>query len=69
MSRSCLIWIVFLPALLGAQSDFVNWETPQVHPIDLTPSGNLLLGLSVIATSAVPEMRMQARYSHSIACR
>src|SRR4051812_29863013 len=22
---------------------FVNWETPQVHPIDMTPSGSRLL--------------------------
>jgi len=28
-----------------AQS-FVNWETPQVHPIDLTPSGNTLLAVN-----------------------
>ncbi|MCK6456292.1 MAG: hypothetical protein L6Q92_07150 [Phycisphaerae bacterium] len=53
----------------AAQSSFVNWETPQVHPIDLTPSGNTLLvvstadnrllafdvsGASPVRTGAVP---------------
>jgi hypothetical protein len=23
----------------GTQGDFVNWETPPVHPADMTPDG------------------------------
>src|SRR5688572_16988021 len=26
-----------------AQSSFVNWETPQVHPLDITPDGTRLV--------------------------
>ena len=26
-----------------AQTSFVNWETPQVHPLEQTPDGLLLL--------------------------
>ena len=29
-----------------AQSAFVNWETPHVSPITLTPSGNTLLAVN-----------------------
>jgi len=29
-----------------AQTGFVHWETPHVHPIDLTPSGNRLLAVN-----------------------
>ena len=28
---------------IGELEDFVNFESPQVHPIDLTPDGSLLL--------------------------
>jgi len=30
----------------SAQSNFVNWESPQVHPLEVTPSGNRLLAVN-----------------------
>jgi DNA-binding beta-propeller fold protein YncE len=33
-------------APLAAQSNFVNWETPQVHPLDLTPDGARLIAVN-----------------------
>ncbi len=33
-----------LPAL--AQTGFVNWENPHVHPLDLTPDGSVLLAVN-----------------------
>ena len=33
-----------LPA--SAQGDFVNWESPHVHPLDLTPNGARLLAVN-----------------------
>ncbi len=29
-----------------AQSNFVNWESPQVHPLEITPSGTRLLAVN-----------------------
>ncbi len=26
--------------------NFINWETPQIHPVDMTPDGNFLLVLN-----------------------
>ncbi|MCH9649315.1 MAG: hypothetical protein K0U98_13830 [Deltaproteobacteria bacterium] len=47
MSRASiflLLPLLFSPSL-AAQS-FVNWETPQVHPLELTPDGALLLAVN-----------------------
>ncbi|MSR29705.1 MAG: hypothetical protein EXS03_09075, partial [Phycisphaerales bacterium] len=33
-------------ASFGQSPTFVNWETPQVHPIDLTPSGSVLVAVN-----------------------
>jgi YVTN family beta-propeller protein len=30
----------------GAQGSFVNWESPPVHPIDMTPDGTTLLAVN-----------------------
>ncbi|MCI0675087.1 MAG: dockerin type I domain-containing protein [Phycisphaerales bacterium] len=30
----------------GAQTSFVNWETPHVHPLDMTPDGSRLLAVN-----------------------
>ena len=31
----------------GAAADsFVNWETPHVHPLDITPDGSMLLAVN-----------------------
>src|SRR6185503_2423647 len=32
---------------LTAQSSFVNWETPHVHPLELTPNRTLLLAVNL----------------------
>ena len=51
--RPCLATLALsLPIALcasphvGAQSSFVNWETPHVHPLDLTPDRTLLLAVN-----------------------
>ncbi len=37
----------FVPcAVAGAQSSFVNWESPHVHPLDLTPDRAHLLAVN-----------------------
>lgn len=36
--------LMIATAALG-QSSFVNWETPQVHPLDMTPDGSRLLAV------------------------
>ncbi len=39
--------VLLVTAQVGfAQTGFVNWESPHVHPIDLTPSGGLLLAVN-----------------------
>ena len=30
-----------------AQATFVNWETPHVHPLELTPNRDLLLAVNL----------------------
>ncbi len=40
---SGLFLTLALPAAAAAQSSFVNWETPHVHPLDMTPDGTRLL--------------------------
>ncbi len=35
------------PARSFGQSSFVNWETPHVHPLDLTPDGTKLLAVNL----------------------
>jgi len=34
---------LFLPSAARAQGSFVNWESPPVHPVDVTPDGSTLL--------------------------
>ena len=51
MHRSALFCCVLIGNLaLGAsaiaQSSFVNWESPHVHPLDLTPDGTRLLAVN-----------------------
>jgi YVTN family beta-propeller protein len=42
-----LVVLSILPSsALVAQSSFVNWETPHVHPLDLTPDGSTLLAVN-----------------------
>ena len=47
MSFRILLSIPFLLALLtgpaAGQGSFVNWESPPVHPVDMTPDGTRLL--------------------------
>jgi DNA-binding beta-propeller fold protein YncE len=42
--------LLALPVLLAgsaaAQSSFVNWESPQVHPLDLSPDGTRLVAVN-----------------------
>ena len=35
-----------LTPLLTAQTDWINWESPPVHPIDITPDGTLLVAVN-----------------------
>ncbi|MBZ4411713.1 hypothetical protein K8640_26195 [Myxococcus sp. XM-1-1-1] len=37
---------LLLPGRSHASESFVNWETPHVHPLDLTPDGRLLLAVN-----------------------
>lgn len=37
---------LLLPRMSQAGESFVNWEDPHVHPLDLTPDGNLLLAVN-----------------------
>jgi len=39
--------LLALQATASAQNDFVNWETPHVHPLDMTPNGTLLLAANL----------------------
>jgi YVTN family beta-propeller protein len=38
--------LVALPAVAYSPSAFVNWETPTVHPLDMTPDGTRLLAVN-----------------------
>ncbi len=40
----CVLFLLagFTPVGMASTADFVNFETPQVHPLDLDPSGRLL---------------------------
>ena len=49
-SRPLLIALLAFLApvsVAGAQGAFVNWETPHVHPLDLTPDGQLLVAVNL----------------------
>ncbi|MEK6675647.1 MAG: hypothetical protein AABZ47_08340 [Planctomycetota bacterium] len=50
LNRRLIISIVMVfgvaGALGGGPSSFVNWETPHVHPVDITPDGNTLLAVN-----------------------
>ena len=39
------------PASSPVPTDFVNWETPHVHPLDLTPDGSRLLAVNTANAS------------------
>jgi len=45
---TCLVagLILIVAGTASAQTGFVHWETPHVHPIDLTPSGDRLLAVN-----------------------
>ncbi len=40
-----LVWGALNTSLM-AQASFVNWESPQIHPLDLTPDGTRLLAVN-----------------------
>jgi YVTN family beta-propeller protein len=40
---SVLVFLLCCAGPAGAQGSFVNWESPPVHPVDMTPNGNTLL--------------------------
>ena len=45
-SRTVALFLLLLPLLARparAQIAFVNWETPPVHPVEMTPDGTTLL--------------------------
>ncbi len=46
--RRCPILFALLlaPSALCAQSSFVNWENPHVHPLEISPDGNTLLAVN-----------------------
>ncbi|MBM3984185.1 MAG: hypothetical protein FJ296_00610 [Planctomycetes bacterium] len=46
MRRIVVLFCALLAVPAAAQSSFVNYETPHVHPLDLTPDGNLLLAVN-----------------------
>lgn len=46
MRVSSALFSVTLAASLGAQSSFVNWESPHVSPLALTPGGERLLAVN-----------------------
>lgn len=39
--------VVFLAAPVALAQSFVNWETPHVHPVDITPDGTRLLAVNL----------------------
>ena len=41
-----IIASVLWPAVTAGQSSFVNWESPHVHPLELTPDGNTLIAVN-----------------------
>jgi len=44
---SALLALLAVGAVPGAQTDFVHWETPHVHPLDMTPGRGLLLAVNL----------------------
>ncbi|HEY3244594.1 MAG TPA: hypothetical protein VGM03_14735 [Phycisphaerae bacterium] len=42
-SRRGVVGVLLLSSPAFAQSTFVNWETPPIHPVELTPDGSKLL--------------------------
>ncbi len=46
-------------AAADAQSSFVNWETPHVHPLELTPDGGRLLAVN-LADNRLEVFRLDA---------
>ncbi|MCA9242607.1 MAG: hypothetical protein KDA32_01530 [Phycisphaerales bacterium] len=45
-SSRCAIAALAMLCTTPAFADFVNWETPHVHPLDITPNGGLLLAVN-----------------------
>jgi YVTN family beta-propeller protein len=61
-ARQICAWLILLIATLGhpakatdrwdrPRESFVNWESPHVHPLDLTPGGSLLLAVDTPANT------------------
>lgn len=48
-SLACSLVAALASALASAQSTFVNWESPHVHPLALTPDGARLLAVNTAA--------------------
>src|SRR5690606_13495063 len=46
MSRITLALALLLGALPVVAQDFVHWEVPHVHPLELSPSGNRLYAVN-----------------------
>jgi len=46
LSRLLPAFVLALPLSLAAQNGFVNWETPHVSPLALTPDGTRLLAVN-----------------------
>jgi len=44
-----ILGVVVCASLARAQGSFVNWETPQTHPVEMTPDGTKLLVLDTPA--------------------
>ena len=44
--RALLVALFFTTSSVAAQNGFVNWETPHVHPLDLTPGAARLLAVN-----------------------
>ncbi len=47
VSCSSFLLLSSLAGWASAQSSFVNWESPHVHPLDLTPDGTKLLAVNL----------------------
>ena len=41
--RSATVVLALAGSAAAQSSTFINWESPQAHPIDVTPDGRLLL--------------------------
>ena len=51
MHPRSLLALLALTLAPAAQSTLVNWETPHVHPLELTPDGRRLLAVDTPAAT------------------